>query len=269
MSNINHTFIIPAYKNSVFIEDCIISLKQQTLPSNILITTSTASPFLDNIARKYNIAIHVNKNGKGIANDWNFAYKMCQTKYLTLAHQDDYYLPDYTERCLKYAEKTRNQDSLIIFTDYQEYVSDRLRKVSLLIFIKRVLLVTFLFKNNIKNHFIKRGILYFGNPISCPSVMFNINNIGHFEFCEEYLCNMDWDAWLRLANMNGKFIYVNKKLMVHRLHNESQTAMQIQNYNRYEEDKKIFQSIWNKPIAKLLMGIYKYATIYNMKKPPK
>jgi hypothetical protein len=263
----DHTFIIPAYKGSDFIEECIISLKQQTLNSKIIITTSTPSSFVFDISRKYNIEIYINKNGNNIANDWNFAYKMCQTKYLTLAHQDDIYLPEYTEQCLNYAEIPANSDSLMIFTDYKEIAGDHKKKVSLIIFVKKALLSVFLLKNNIKSNFLKRSILSFGNPISCPSVMFNVKNIGPFEFSEEYQYNIDWEAWLRLAKKEGKFIYINKKLMVHRLHDESQTFIQIQNDNRYKEEEKIFQSIWNKPFARLIMKIYKYSSSLNVQKP--
>ena len=263
MTNSDHTFIIPAYKDSVFIEECIISLKKQTIPSKILITTSTPSLFLFDIAKRNNIEILTNEDGNSIVKDWNFAYKSCGTKYLTLAHQDDIYLPYYTELCLANAEKPDNRDNLIVFTNYYEFKVDRPKKISLILSVKRILLWIFLFKNNIHNNFLKRSILAIGNPIACPSVMFNVNNIGSFEFSEEYNYNMDWDAWLRLAKKEGKFIYLKEKLMVHRLHSESQTSIQIRNNNRLAEEEKILKSIWNKPIAKLLMRIYKYSSALN------
>ncbi len=264
MSAINHTFIIPAYKNSIFLEDCIKSLKQQTISSIIIITTSTPSEFIAGIARKYNIELLINEYDNGIAGDWNFAYKACNTKYLTLAHQDDVYLPDYTEKCLLYAEKKTNSNMLLVFTDYKEVKTNKEKKSSLIITVKKILLLLFLFRNNFKNPFIKKGILSFGNPISCPTVMFNILNIGPFEFSEKYRYNLDWEAWLRLAKRDGKFIYINRKLMLHRIHNESQTISQIRDNNREKEEEMIFISIWNKPFAKLLMSMYRYAAKLNV-----
>ncbi len=231
-----------------------------------MITTSTPSSFLFDIARKYDIEIIINENGDSIAKDWNFAYKSCQTKYLTLAHQDDIYLPGYTEHCLEYAERPGNRDNLIVFTNYKEFEVDKPVKTHSVLMIKRMLLAVFLLKSNIKNRFLKRSILIFGNPVSCPSVMFNLKNIGPFEFSEEYRYNTDWEAWLRLAKKEGTFIYLSEELMIHRLHKESQTFIQIRNNNRYAEEEKIFQSIWNKPVAKLLMRIYKYSSAVNMKR---
>ena len=264
-----HTFIIPAYKNSIFLEDCIISLQQQTIPSIIIITTSTPSDFVTGIAGKYNIEIAINEHDKGIAGDWNFAYKICKTKYLTLAHQDDVYLPTYTENCLHHAEKPTNNDTLIIFTNYEEIVSDRPGKISVILLIKQMILLIFRIKNNIRSHFLKRIILSFGNPISCPTVMFNIENIGPFEFSDKYRYNLDWEAWLRLAKMHGKFIYINRKLMLHRIHSESQTIFQIRDNNRVKEEERIFTMIWNKPFAKLLMLFYRFGSAINIRKTNK
>ena len=39
-----HIFIILAYKQSQYLEDCIDSLLNQTIKSKIIITTSTPSP---------------------------------------------------------------------------------------------------------------------------------------------------------------------------------------------------------------------------------
>ena len=41
-----------------------------------------------------------------------------ETKYATIAHQDDYYEPDYAEKVLAKMEK--NQDVLIGYSDYFE-----------------------------------------------------------------------------------------------------------------------------------------------------
>jgi glycosyltransferase involved in cell wall biosynthesis len=267
MADANHTFVILAYKNSIYLEDCIKSLLQQTIRSKISIATSTPSEFIAGMAAKYDFEVLINENGPGIASDWNFAYKACNTKYITLAHQDDVYLPGYTELCIHHAEKKSNSNSLLVFTDYREIKNAKEVKFSLIILVKKLLLFPFLVKDNFSNRFIKRSILSFGNPISCPTVMFNVDNIGPFEFSDKYQYNLDWEAWLRLAKVEGKFIYVNQKLMLHRIHNESQTILQIQDDNRLREEEMIFTTIWNKTIAKLLMMVYRYSSHLNIKKP--
>ena len=42
----DHTFAICAYKESPYLEECIKSLKNQTIKSNILIATSTPTDYI-------------------------------------------------------------------------------------------------------------------------------------------------------------------------------------------------------------------------------
>ena len=254
-NEINHTFVIIAYLDSLFLEDCVISLQNQTVKSNIIISTSTPSAFLDKVSKKYQLPLIINEDSQGVASDWSFAYSLCTTKYLTLAHQDDIYLSKYTEFCLTAAGKS--SEGLLAFTDYSEFLSDKLiRNQSVNLFIKKFLLLPFLIKSEISFNFLKRLILSFGDPIPCPTVMYNKENIGYFEFSRDFVCNMDWDAWLRLARKRGSFIYINKKLMLHRIHQDSQTSLQIKNKVRQEEERRIFGRLWPRPLARILANIY-------------
>ena len=98
----DHTFLVCAYKESKFLEDCIISLKRQSVQSDILICTSTPNEYIQNIADKYSIEVRVNedgfKHGSDIAKDWNFALSQCKTSLATIAHQDDVYKKEYLEK---------------------------------------------------------------------------------------------------------------------------------------------------------------------------
>jgi glycosyltransferase involved in cell wall biosynthesis len=259
-----HTFVIPAYKNSGFLEECIRSLQKQTVPSTIIIASSTPSDFLAATAGKYGIEIRYNENTGGIADDWNFAYRICQTDYVTLAHQDDVYLPDYTEKCLAAIEKKGNSDTLLVFTDYRIINATLSKGTSFIILVKKLLLLPFLLKSGYRNRVMKRGILVFGNPVSCPTVMFNARKIGPFEFSREYRYNLDWEAWLRLSDYTGKFIYINRKLQLHRIHSESQTISQISDNNRAKEEEMIFGLIWKKPFARMIFSLYRYAARLNV-----
>ena len=52
-----HTFVICAYKESPFLEECILSLKKQKLTSNIIMITSTPNSFISELAEKYHIPL--------------------------------------------------------------------------------------------------------------------------------------------------------------------------------------------------------------------
>ena len=50
-----HTFAICAYKESPYLEECIKSLKSQTVKSNIIIVTSTPNQFISDLSEKYHL----------------------------------------------------------------------------------------------------------------------------------------------------------------------------------------------------------------------
>lgn len=114
----NHTFVICAYGESSFLEECIQALMNQTVKSKILIATLTPNKLIKNMSEKYHLSVFVNDGVKGIAGDWNYACSICETPLVTIAHQDDIYEPWYLEQILK---SVRNEeDILIVFTDYGE-----------------------------------------------------------------------------------------------------------------------------------------------------
>jgi len=261
-----HTFVIMAHKESPYLKECIDSLKAQTAESEILISTSTPSPLLSELSESYSIPLIINNSGNGIASDWSFAFRSCTSRYITLVHQDDIYMPEYTAACL--AGARRNTDSLISFTDYSELSGKKTINMSTNLIIKKMLLSAFLFKESVNSPYLKRGIVSFGNPIPCPSVMYNREHIGDFEFSEEFCCNMDWDAWLRLSERNGSFVYVKKVLMAHRIHKDSQTSLQVEKNVRRREDDRIFERLWPLPFARVLAALYSYAARGSYAKQP-
>lgn len=83
-----HSFVICAYKESPFLEECIQSLEKQTVKSTIKMVTSTPNEYIADMAKKHNIELIVNEGQGGIVQDWNFGYKQIDTPYVTIAHQD-------------------------------------------------------------------------------------------------------------------------------------------------------------------------------------
>ena len=91
MKNNEHCFVLLAYKESEYLEECIKSLVNQSVKSNIVIATSTPNKYISNLAKKYKLDIIENKGKKGIANDFNFALNCVDNELVTIAHQDDLY----------------------------------------------------------------------------------------------------------------------------------------------------------------------------------
>ena len=256
MKKNSHTFVVLAYKESRYLENCINSLLNQSVKTSIVIATSTPNDFIKKIANKYDLKIIVNKEKKGIANDFNFAVNCINSDLITIAHQDDEYDKDYAKSIIDYYNKYKK--SLIIFTNYYEirnnkkvYSNKNIRIKEKLLFLLRFNKISFL-------KFVKRTALRFGNAICCPSVTFCKENISFKEiFTSSFTSNMDWLAWERLSKEKGNFIYINKKLMGHRVHEESTTTKIIKEGNRTNEDYEMFIKFWPRFIAKLLTNIYK------------
>jgi hypothetical protein len=252
----NHSFAVMAYKDSPYLPGCIDSLKDQTVKSEIFITTSTPSKYIDDIAKKYGLNVFITDPGKGIAHDWNFSLNSTKTKYVTLAHQDDIYVSNYTEQCLKASEKFN--DTLICFTGYSELINDeRERSSTLMLNVKKFLNFIFMpFNRNIKSKAWKKFSQAFGTPISCPTVMFNRETLADFKFSENFKVSLDWDAWLRISSMKGRFVYVPELLVKHRIHPDSATTEGIKANVRQTEDFELYCRIWPKFIARILSGFY-------------
>ena len=99
----DHTFVICAYKESPYLEDCIRSVLHQNVRGKICLTTSTPNQYIAALAQKYQIPVFANPVSEGIAADWNFAVASAKTRLVTLAHQDDLYEPSYTEKIIQAA----------------------------------------------------------------------------------------------------------------------------------------------------------------------
>ena len=93
-----HTFVVCAYKESQYLEECIQSVLNQNIKSNVIISTGTPNSYIKEVAEKYKLQLFVNPNPSSLASDWNFAMGCAKTELVTLAHQDDVYEKDY---CLK------------------------------------------------------------------------------------------------------------------------------------------------------------------------
>lgn len=245
-----HTFAICAYGESEFLETCILSVKNQSIESDVIMTTSTPNNYLRNIAKKHGLELFSHENG-GIGNDWNFAYRCAKTKYITLAHQDDVYDARYCETILGEMKKIPN--ALIGFSLYLEIRKDEIVTENKNLKIKKILLKPLAISNH--SRLIKRRILSLGSPICCPAVTYNKELLRDFSFDTELKTSLDWDAWERLSRKEGSFVYVKKHLMFHRIHEESETSKCIENKKRAVEDLMMFERFWPRFLAK---GIYRF-----------
>ena len=247
-----HSFVVCAYKDSDYLEELLVSIFAQTVQSKILIATSTPTERIYKIAEKYDLNVSVNPVACGIGSDWNFAYSLAETDYVTLAHQDDVYEPEYTEKILNALAQTKNP--VIAYTNYYEIRPEGRVTDNKLLKVKSLMNApVYAFP---KSRFVRNRVLSMGCPISCPSVTYNKKRFLTFSFVCDMKTNMDWEAWYRLANESGEFIYLKDLLLGHRIHEGSETTSGIESGARSAEDLYMYKKYWPDGIARFIHRFY-------------
>ncbi|WP_251213108.1 glycosyltransferase family A protein [Adlercreutzia murintestinalis] len=250
----DHTFAICAYKESPYLEECIVSLKNQEDPSNLIICTSTPNEHIRSSAQRFEIPLFVNPNGPGIASDWNFALEQAMTPYVTIAHQDDVYASAYSTHMRK--AMCSMSTPLLFFTDYGEIRNEKTVTESRLLTVKRRLLAPLCDGQRASSKKARRRALSLGSAICCPSVTLAMNNIPKPVFKDNMKSNLDWQAWSEIALLDGQFYYDSEILMFHRIHPDSETSALIVDDTRTAEDLFMLSQFWPRPIAKVLNHFY-------------
>ncbi len=178
--------------------------------------------------------MYVNPGPGGIAGDWNFAVSVCTTPLVTIAHQDDLYKPSYAEHMLERVNSSSRP--LIYFTNYgelrdgEEVLENRLLKV------KRRLLYSLSKPENAGKSWAKRRALELGCAICCPSTTLILPNLETPVFKAGFGSNLDWEAWEAISKREGDFLYDTRVLMLHRIHEDSETSHLIHDNRREKED---------------------------------
>lgn len=252
-----HTFAVCAYKESPYLEDCLKSLLAQTAESNIIIATSTPNEYISSIASKYDVPIFVNHGQSGITQDWNFAYSHADSKYVTIAHQDDIYDPQYLEIVLNKISESKKP--LICFTDYYEIRDNEKVYKNRLLQVKRLMLLPIRLPMAERSRWIRRRILSFGSPICCPSVTYAKENLPYVVFRHGFRACEDWEAWEMISRLKGDFLYSSKALVGHRIHEGSETSAIIGDQGRTDEEYIMYRKFWPDRIARLLNHAYSTA----------
>lgn len=273
-----HTFAVCAYQDSPYLESCIRSLKRQTVPSELICCTSTPSPFIEAITRRYQVPLYVREGESNIREDWLFAYRQARGRLVTIAHQDDVYRKDYAKELLKAYEAW--PDLLVFVSDYMtlkmkksrqgqeagaaqeagpEQEAAKLEAVNLVWLVKKLLRLPLRLQFLAHNKWVKRSSLLFGNSLCCPACTYRKEVIGEDMFHSSYEFALDWDNLYELAGKEGRFICVEKPLLAYRVHENATTRACIEDNRRAADERAMFAKLWPKPVVRILMHFYKKA----------
>lgn len=250
----DHTFAVCAYGKSPFLEDLLSSLAAQEVPTSTLVATSTPNRLIESLCDKYGLPLHVNHGPGGIAGDWNFTVSLAKTPLVTIAHQDDVYLPRYSRVALE--SLSQRPDATLHFTDYGELRDGVRVDDNRLLAIKHMLLTPLKSRALSRYAFVRRRALSCGCPICCPSVTLVRGAFSEPLFNNHFGANLDWETWERLSLVPGSFVYAPEILMLHRIHEESETSHLIQDNRRTQEDLEMLCRFWPRPLARTINRVY-------------
>lgn len=252
----DHTFVVCAYKENPFLEDTVCALTKQSVLGDILISTSTPNDHIQSVADKFDVPVVVNPNPHLAGDDWNYGYDRAQTPLVTMAHQDDIYEPKYLETILEAANGYDPENLSILFTDYYEMREGKNVDKNVLLNIKRVMNAPLKSKKFNSSIFVKKRILAFGDSICCPAVTFNKGFLGNSIFDTTYKNSCDYKTLVDLACKPGNFVYIPEILVGHRIYAESATSLNLAENIRKKEDAEILETLWPRPIARLVNSVY-------------
>ena len=249
-----HTYSVCAYRKSRYLEACIKSLIQQTMPSNIILCTSTPNSWIRHISQKYNIRLYVRNGESNIRDDWNYAFNQADTPYVTLVHQDDLYRRDYTEAFLRHLQASRGEFS-IYFTGYRPLKKNKISTDANCI-IRAFLRIPYKTQIVSRSKSLRKYPLALGNSICCPTVTYNKRILGDHVFTSNLKFNIDWDTFFKLSKLDYPFAYNPSSLVFYRIHEDATSMTFINNHDRIVEDTLMFKKFWPPKLASLLMHFY-------------
>ena len=254
-SDRSHSFVVLAYKDSPFLPACVASVCAQTVASNVVITTSTPSAYIDEVAARFGVPVKVNPQRAGIAADWAFGLAATEARYVTLAHQDDVYYPTFSEQTLD--AFGRWHQAVLCFTGYEEIDDEGQPKSSKISKIKHLIQFFAIGGRERVGGRSLHAILALGNTLPCSTVTYDRQRLGDFRFSDSLASNLDWDAWMSLLDRGETFLHVNARVVGRRHNALTETAALIRDGRRAREDLIMFRRLWPGAIGDLIAFVYR------------
>jgi hypothetical protein len=247
--------VVLAHGDSPFLAGCLRSLADQSQSVRLVVSTSTPSDFIANAALNYGAELIVNSRREGIAADWNFALCTTGSRFVSLAHQDDWYHPDFA--CETLAAFASEPDASLCFTGYQEIDDDGISKSSKISRVKHLIEAVALGRVRRVAGLRLRAFLSFGNPLPCSSVTFDRQRLPDFRFGDVFVSNLDWEAWWRLHAEGRIFARVPRRLVGRRHNALTATSGLIRDGRRQAEDAEMFRRVWPRPVSEAIAVLYR------------
>ena len=233
--------IVPSYNHEAYIEECILSIVNQTYKNIELIVIDDGSKdhsreILQRLQKQYGFILVFQEN-QGVAKTLNKAIRQyAHGKYITGSASDDFLMLDKIERQVNYMES--DPGCSLVFGKVH-MVDSHSQIIEGLTIIDPVENPT---KAPVKN--VPFESLIGSNCIPTPSIMYRKDRWEQCGGYDENAIIEDWELWLKLA-YSGKIVYLDEYFAFYRWHGSNQTTHTL---IMYTEAWKIAQS-WKDKIS--------------------
>ncbi|RZL40189.1 MAG: glycosyltransferase, partial [Pedobacter sp.] len=246
--------VIPCYNHEQYVEECILSVVNQTYRNVQLIVIDDGSKdksveVIEKLQAKYQFIFEA-QNNIGLSSTLNKAIrKYCTGKYISIVASDDFWHPDKIKYQVEYYEQHEELGLVYCDVNIVNANSEVIDSFSL---------------GSKTDHCTTEDIIRGISVIPALTVMVKksiYDDIGLFD--EETLVE-DWDMWIRIS-LKYNIGFVDKKLAYYRTHDtniSSRVKLMMQHKNRiFEKLKTINLPLYNK--TKQFMQLHMIHSLIN------
>lgn len=207
---------IPVYNGEMYLSETLESVLQQTFSNfEILIQDNNSSDKTSEIIETYikkdsRIKLERNEKVTSMARNWNIVVNRASGEYVLLLSADDLLDPEFFNSCID----VFNSDAEIDFVSAEHrLLIDNITRN------RRIMVKPGKQKLSMTNVLLK-------NPLSINFTIFRKKSLDGFQlsdksvFREPYF-TCDYDLWIRIAEDDGLFFYLEKPLATYRVHTGS------------------------------------------------
>ena len=214
--------IIPSYNHENYIEECVLSIVNQTYKNIELIviddgSTDRSREILEKLQKQYGFVLVLQDN-QGVSKTMNKAIRQyAKGKYITGSASDDFLMPDKVERQVNYMES--DTDCSLVFgkvhmVDAQSRIIEGLTVVDPV-------------EDPVES--VRFEGLIERNCIPAASMMYRKDIWEQCGGYDEDSILEDWDMWLKFA-YSGKIVYLDEYFANYRWHATNQTSHTLKMY---------------------------------------
>lgn len=248
---------IPVHNGQRYLGRAIDSVLVQTFPDYELLIVDDASTDRSlNVAQGFadpRIRIVHNDRNMGMVRNWNTCISLARGEFISILHQDDFYLPDYLQR----EHELMSRDSRMGYVYSACWIVDSSGRA--------LRLLRPFTSDHVWSGFeeFKRHILE--DYSQFPTIMVRrkcFSRIGKFD--EQLVLGPDWDMWLRIELAGYRIGYIATALACYRLHESSvSAAIYRKPMWALRENYNVIMKTFRNPVFPEKMGVREAAALRN------